>query len=65
MSAPDWRDPDTRAARWADLKSSLTTLSAARARRAGLEYFLIENLVPVREPATMAQVADLLTTGDR
>jgi sugar phosphate isomerase/epimerase len=63
MSAPDWRDPDARATRWTDLKASLATLSA-RARRAGLVYFLIENLVPVREPATMAQVADLLTAGD-
>ena len=63
LSAPDWRDPAARAARWADLKASLATLSA-RARRAGLDYFLVENLVPVREPATMAQVADLLTPGD-
>ena len=63
LSAPDWRDPVARAARWADLKRSLATLSA-RARRAGLDYFLIENLVPIREPATMAQVADLLTAGD-
>jgi D-erythrulose 1-phosphate 3-epimerase len=63
MSAPDWRDPVDRAARWADLKVSLATLSA-HARRAGLAYLLVENLVPVREPATMAQVAELLTPGD-
>ena len=63
MSAPDWRNPQARAARWADLKAALATLSA-RARAAGLEHLLVENLVPVREPATMAQVADLLTAGD-
>jgi hypothetical protein len=64
LSAPDWRDPSVVAERWAGLKADLATLSA-RARRVGLEYFLIENLVPVREPATMAQVASLLTPGDR
>lgn len=63
LSAPDWRDPAAAAERWEGLKADLATLSA-RARRAGLEYFLIENLVPVREPATMAQVADLLAPGD-
>ena len=63
MSTPDWQDPAARAERWAGLKASLATLSA-RARRAGLGYFLVENLVPVREPSTMAQVADLLTPGD-
>jgi sugar phosphate isomerase/epimerase len=63
MSAPDWRDPAARAERWAGLKEALATLSG-HARRAGLEYFLVENLVPVREPGTMAQVADLLTAGD-
>ncbi|HLY14642.1 MAG TPA: sugar phosphate isomerase/epimerase [Candidatus Limnocylindrales bacterium] len=63
LSAPDWLDPAARAARWADLKTSLASLSA-RARASGLEHFLVENLVPVREPSTMAQVADLLTPGD-
>ena len=63
MSAPDWRNPAARAARWADLKVALGVLSA-RARTAGLEHLLVENLVPVREPATMTQVADLLTAGD-
>lgn len=63
FSAPDWSDPAGRAERWAGLKAGLARLSA-HARQAGLEYFLVENLVPVREPATMAQVADLLTAGD-
>ena len=63
FSAPDWRDPEVRAERWAGLKLDLATL-AEHARDSGLEYFLIENLVPVREPASMAQVADLLTSGD-
>jgi D-erythrulose 1-phosphate 3-epimerase len=63
LSAPDWRDPAARAERWAGLKDGLRTLSG-HARQAGLDYLLIENLVPAREPATMAQVADLLTPGD-
>ena len=63
LSAPDWTDPAAVAERWSGLKLDLATLSA-RARRAGLEHFLIENLVPVREPATMAQVADLLRPAD-
>ena len=62
-SAPDWRNPAARADRWQGLKDDLATLSA-RARQAGLRYLLVENLVPVREPATMAQVAYLLTPGD-
>jgi sugar phosphate isomerase/epimerase len=62
-SARDWRDPDARARRWAGLKADLAALSGY-ARRAGLDYFLVENLVPVREPATMAQIADLLQPGD-
>ncbi len=63
MSAPDWGDPEVRRERWSDLKASLLSLSAY-ARRAGLGHFLVENLVPIREPSTMAQVADLLTAGD-
>jgi sugar phosphate isomerase/epimerase len=63
MSAPDWRDPRVASERWAGLQADLATLSA-RARTAGLQYFLVENLVPVREPATMDRVAELLTRGD-
>jgi len=63
FSAPDWRDPYVRAHRWAGLKADLDILSGY-ARQAGLEYFLVENLVPVREPGSMAQIADLLQPGD-
>ncbi len=63
LSAPDWLDLAARDERWADLKAGLATLSEY-ARSAGLDYFLVENLVPVREPGTMEQVADLLTAGD-
>ncbi|MGH2512143.1 MAG: sugar phosphate isomerase/epimerase family protein [Candidatus Limnocylindrales bacterium] len=62
-SVLDWQDRRVRAERWAGLKVDLATL-ARYARRSGLEYLLIENLVPEREPASMAQVADLLTAGD-
>ncbi len=63
ISAPEWRDPQARAERWAELKLDLETLTEY-ARRSGLDHFLIENLVPVREPSSMSQVADLLTPGD-
>ncbi len=59
----DWTDPDRRAIRWADLKASLAGL-ARHARRAGLEYLMVENLAAAREPSTMAMVRDLLTDGD-
>jgi sugar phosphate isomerase/epimerase len=64
MSVPDWTVPERRAERWDGLKRDLETI-AAHASAAGLEYLLVENLVAVREPSTMAQVEDLLTEGDR
>jgi D-erythrulose 1-phosphate 3-epimerase len=63
MSVPDWSIPERRAERWDGLKRDLETI-AAHARAVGLEYLLVENLVAVREPSTMAQVEDLLTDGD-
>ena len=63
MSVAAWRDPSERAERWAGLSQDLNTL-AGHARRAGLEYLMVENLVTVREPATMDQVERLLTDGD-
>jgi sugar phosphate isomerase/epimerase len=63
MSVPDWNDPERRDERWAGLQRDLETI-AAHARMAGLEYLLIENLVAVREPSTMARIEDLLTDGD-
>ena len=63
MSVPDWRIPERRAERWDGLKRDLETI-AAHAGAAGLEYLLIENMVSVRDPSTMAQVDELLTDGD-
>ncbi len=63
MSVPDWSDPERRAERWNGLKRDLSAI-AGHARSAGLEYLLIENLVAVREPSTMAQLEDLITDGD-
>jgi D-erythrulose 1-phosphate 3-epimerase len=63
MSVPDWAVPENRAERWDGLKRDLATI-ARHAKNAGLEYLLVENLVAVREPSTMAQVEDLLTEGD-
>ena len=62
MSVPDWNDPERRAERWDGLKRDLETIAAHAS--GGLDYLLVENLVAVREPSTMAQVEDLLTDGD-
>lgn len=63
MSVPEWSDRALRAQRWAGLKTYLSAL-AARARDAGLDHLMVENMVAVREPATIAQVEDLLDPGD-
>jgi sugar phosphate isomerase/epimerase len=63
MSTPEWSDPLRRAERLAGLKRDLSEI-AAHAREARLECLMVENLVAVREPSTMADVADLLTDGD-
>jgi sugar phosphate isomerase/epimerase len=63
MSVPDWRDPQRRAERWDGLKRDLEII-AAHASSAGLDYLLLENMVSVRDPSTMAQVEALLTDGD-
>jgi D-erythrulose 1-phosphate 3-epimerase len=63
LSVADWRDERAREARWRDLRSALARL-AGRARRAGLEYFVVENLASAREPSTMALVDELLRDGD-
>jgi len=63
MSVPDWNDSERRAERWEGLKRDLHAI-ASHARAVGLEYLLVENLVAVREPSTMAQIEDLLTDGD-
>lgn len=63
MSVADSRDPASRAERWTGLADDLHGL-AGRARKAGQEFFLVENLVTPREPATMDRIESLLTTGD-
>jgi D-erythrulose 1-phosphate 3-epimerase len=63
MSVTDWNDPERRAARWAGLQRSLAEMSA-RAKAAGLEYLLVENLASPREPSTIAELETLLTNGD-
>jgi sugar phosphate isomerase/epimerase len=63
MSIADWRDPMRRAGRWAGLEQDLLAL-AAHARRAGLAFLLVENLVTPREPATMDRLESLVTDGD-
>jgi sugar phosphate isomerase/epimerase len=63
MSVPDWSDPERRADRWDGLQRDLQVI-AGYASSVGLDYLLVENLVAVREPSTMAQIEDLLTDGD-
>jgi D-erythrulose 1-phosphate 3-epimerase len=63
MSVPDWGDPERRVERWEGMKRDLESI-AAHASVAGLDYLLVENLVSVREPSTMAQIEELLTEGD-
>ena len=63
MSVPDWTAADRRQARMAALGESLAEI-AGHARRAGLEFLMLENLPSPREPSTFAWIGDLLTDGD-
>jgi D-erythrulose 1-phosphate 3-epimerase len=63
MSVPDWSEPGRRAERWSGLRADLAEITG-RAREAGLDYLLVENLASIREPSTMASVESLLTDGD-
>ena len=63
FSVADWTDPERRARLWSGLQRTLAGL-AARARTAGLDYLLVENLAAAREPSTMAMIRDLMTNGD-
>ena len=63
MSVPDWTAPDRREARMANLRESLADI-AGHARRAGLEFLMLENLPSPREPSTFAWIEDLVTDGD-
>lgn len=60
----DWNDPARRARLEAGLKEALRRLAGA-ARRAGLDFFLIENMAAAREPSTMDGIERLLAQGDR
>jgi D-erythrulose 1-phosphate 3-epimerase len=63
MSVADWSEPGRRGERWSGLRAGLAEITG-RAREAGLDYLLIENLASIREPSTMASVESLLTHGD-
>jgi D-erythrulose 1-phosphate 3-epimerase len=63
MTVPDWSDPARRAERWSGLQQSVAEI-ARRARDAGLDYLLVENLASHREPSTIDGVETLLTDGD-
>jgi hypothetical protein len=63
FAVSEWRDQQRRAARWNELKQTLLGL-AERAKDEGLAGIYVENLAAAREPATMSQIDDLLTTGD-
>ena len=63
FSAQDWRDAARRTLLWNELKQSLTDL-ADLAHRAGLEFFLVENLPGARQLSSMAQLRELLSDGD-
>jgi sugar phosphate isomerase/epimerase len=62
FSVPDWTDEMRRRELWATLRESLSRL-ATEARRAGLEYLVVENLAAARAPSTMAMVGELLSPG--
>ena len=63
FSVPDWTDPARHDSRWHEFQASLLDLSG-EARRAGLEYLMVENLAAAREPSTMTMIRDLLADGD-
>jgi sugar phosphate isomerase/epimerase len=63
FSAQDWRDPARRTLLWNELKRSMVDL-ADLAHRAGLAFFLVENLPGARELSTMDQLRQLMSDGD-
>ncbi|MCU0484144.1 MAG: sugar phosphate isomerase/epimerase, partial [Chloroflexi bacterium] len=63
LASGDAHDPARRDALIAELRASLITL-ASDARRAGLEYLVIENRPSAREVADMGTVRELLRDGD-
>jgi sugar phosphate isomerase/epimerase len=63
FSVPDWANEPRRRELWGALRESLGRLAVV-ARRAGLEYLVVENLAAAREPSTMALIGELLSSGD-
>jgi sugar phosphate isomerase/epimerase len=63
LSSADAHDPDRRRERFAELRAALVTL-ATDARRAGLEYLVVENRPSAREVSDMATLRELLRDGD-
>lgn len=63
FSAQDWREPGRRTLLWNELRRSMVDL-ADLAHRAGLDFFLVENLPGTRELSTMMQLHELLSDGD-
>jgi sugar phosphate isomerase/epimerase len=63
ISVRDWSDPGRRAERWSGLRRDLAEI-AGRARQAGLDGLLVENLAASREPSTIVGVESLLADGD-
>lgn len=63
FTVPDWRSPERRHDRWLGLRRALSEL-AGRAKAAGLESLLVENMAVAREPSAMADIRDLVTRGD-
>lgn len=63
FAVADWHAPSRRTELWDGLRAALARL-AARARHAGLEYLLVENLAVAREPSTMAMLDEILDDGD-
>lgn len=63
LSSADAHDPERRRERFAELRAALVTL-ATDARRAGLEYLVVENRPSAREVSDMATLRDLLRDGD-
>lgn len=63
FSIAEWNDPERQAQAWQRLREALERL-ALGAKRLGLDGIYVENLAAAREPSTMAQIEDLLTSGD-
>ncbi|HET7026405.1 MAG TPA: TIM barrel protein, partial [Candidatus Limnocylindrales bacterium] len=63
FSVADWNEPRRRTELWDGLRVTLAKL-ARRARDAGLECLLVENLAAAREPSTMAMIDEILDDGD-